>query len=56
MPTRDNNILDLVLDDDPIAVYELHCDMPFSTSDHCLISLFCLIIMSVYELTELFTY
>ena len=33
-PTRADNILDLVLTDDPFAIFDLHVLPPFSTSDH----------------------
>ena len=37
-PTRSDNILDLVLTNDPFAVFAVECDEPFSTSDHNMVS------------------
>jgi hypothetical protein len=37
-PTRMDNILDLLLVNDPIAIYDVAILPPFSTSDHCAIA------------------
>ena len=37
-PTRENNILDLVLSNDLLAVIDLTVSLPFSTSDHSSLS------------------
>ena len=34
-PTRDNNILDLLLTNEPISICDVSVQQPFSTSDHC---------------------
>ena len=37
-PTRNNNILDLILSSDQNMIQEIQCAEPFSLSDHCCIS------------------